>query len=77
MELLALALLFAVFAALWRWAATHDGGHLNVAVFLYTRGWHLKPRLTYSRWFVRSMRGKVWYVNFQWLWFGFQIDNEW
>lgn len=77
MELIALALLLAVAAVTWRWAATNEDGHINFSLFLYTRNWHMKPYFRHSSWFVTSMHGSVWYVNFQWLWFGFQLDNEW
>ena len=39
----------------------------------------LLPRLKHRSWKVNSGAngGKVFYLNFDWLLFGFQIDNEW
>lgn len=47
-----------------------------IAFIKISQTWRWVPRITRSGWPLKE-GGKVWYFNFAWLNFGFQLDNEW
>ncbi len=50
---------------------------LNLNRHNFGKEWRWLPEVKRSNWPIKTYPGQVWYVNFAWLNFGLNFDNEW
>ncbi len=50
---------------------------LNLQPHNFAEEWAWLPKWRRMNWPIKTAPGHVWYVNFSWLNFGINLDNEW